>query len=278
LLINSDEYESIRYFNTLNRFQQRKFIENKISDELDNAKRELEETYGDKLLHSDFKSKENELESNIKQTIIAKYKIKPKEPKKYLDIEQMGCLIKLTIELSSFSEAKQDFCSQKNMNFNEDELYKALQVNDLNLSFHFNRLKSEVKLNPLKQFKILHVGTSNYLCKDKVNDFFTRLEKLVKLADSLNELSKLKHKGLQDEKMQPLKDFALEKSEKYINIGYKCNCWQPEASALKDAGFKNIEILKELNDDRITSDALKSFFYKVSKVRQEGVKQTLNSK
>jgi len=270
IINNSDDYEPTRHFDTLNRYQQRLFIKKKISEDFENAKKDLEEAYGDKLLHSEFKSKEKELESSIKEAINANYKIKPKEPKKYLDIEQIGYLIKLTIELSSFSEAKQDFCSQKNTNFNEDELHNALQVNDLNLSFHFNRLKTEVKLNQLKKFKILHVGTSNYLCKDKVQDFFTRLEKLVKLADSLNELSKLKHKSLQDEKMQPVKDFALEKSKKYINIGYKCNCWQPEASALKDAGFKNIDILEELNDDRITSDALKSFLYKVTKAR--GVK------
>jgi hypothetical protein len=272
IIKNSDEYESTRYFDTLNRYQQGKFIENKISDDLENAKKDLEEAYGDKLLHSEYKSKEKELENFIKQTIIAEYKLKPKESKKYLNIEQIGYLIKLTVELSSFSKAKQDFCSQTNMNFNEDELHNALQVNDQNLSFSFKKLKLEEKLTPLKQFKILHVGTSNYLCKDKVHDFFTRLEKLVKLADSLNELSKLKHKVLQDEKMQPIKDFALEKSEKYINIGYKCNCWQPKASALKDTGFKNIDILRELNDDRVTSDALKSFFYKVNKARTKSVK------
>lgn len=276
LINNSDDYdhrtdhdhEPIRHFDTLNRYKQKLFIDDKIKEYIENAKYELEKNHGEKLSYNAFKSKEEELERSIIQAIRSEFKLKPKKFKKYLNMQQIEVLIKLTVELSSFSEAKKNFCSQTHMHFDEEELHIALQVNDPHLSHSFNNLKAEVKLEHLKKFNLLHVGTSNYLCKDKVHDFFTRLEKLVKLADSLDELSVLQHKNLQDEKVQPLKYLALEKSEQYIDIGYKCNCWQPEASALKDAGFKNIDILKELNDDRITSDALKSFLYKVSNARK----------
>lgn len=244
--------DDLKKFNELNRYQQISLRKTILKDLIDEAKADLKSELQDDLSYRAFNEKEAEVIKEVTKKVNEKYKIKPKDKLPYLDSEQLYILCSILFDVKDYKEMKYQFLMSESNTIDEDTFDKVLSVHDFYISSVLKPLLTE-KLATLKVYNLLNDENINYLGKDKIKDFFTRLVKLIKLQDILLTVKDLKNDV---SRLQNICNTKLEAITQ--KSSYKCSCWQPKAILLKKAGLTNKEILIEL-DDCITYSALTSF-------------------
>lgn len=245
--------DDLKNFNELNRYQQISWKKTILKGLLDEAKADLKSELQDDLSYRAFIDKEAEVIKEVTEKFDEEYKVKPKNKLLYLDPEQLHILCSILFDVKDYKEMKNQFLMLKSNTMDEGTFDKVLGVHDLSISSILKPLLIK-NLATLKVYNLLNEENINYLGKDKIKDFFTRLVKLIKLQDTLLTTEVLKNDVSRLQKIcnTKLEDITQKSS-------YKCSCWQPKAIFLKKKGLTNKEILIELDDDSITYNALTSF-------------------
>lgn len=251
MLVKTDE--NLETFNSLNRYEQKIFKEKILKELLTEALADLKSELQDDLSYRAFIEKEVEVTKKLTKEVNEKYIIKSKEKLPYLDSEQLNILCSILFDVKDYKEMKNQFLMSESNTMDEDTFDKVLSFHDVTVSSTLKPLLSK-NLATLKKYNLLHKENINYLGKDKIKDFFTRLVKLIKLQDVLLTTEVLKSDVSRLQKICNTKLEAVTQKS-----SYKCSCWQPKAIFLKKKGLTNKEILTELDDDSITYNALTSF-------------------
>lgn len=248
-----DTNDDLKTFNNLNRFQQKAFKSRILKESIDEAKAKIKPELQDELSYRAFKDMEDEIIKKITKEVNEKYQIKPNEKLPYLDTEQLLELCSIFFDVKDYSEMKKKFLMSDSNNMDEDTFDKVINVHDSSIPSLLKPLLSR-NLGTLRAYNLLSKENINYLGKDRIKDFFTRLKKLIKLQDLLLTIDDLRNDVNRLEKISNSKlEAATQKSS------YKCSCWNRKALYLKQCRLTNKEILKQLNDESITSSALSSF-------------------
>lgn len=245
--------DDLKNFNKSNRYQQINLKETILKGLIDEAKADLKSELQDDLSYRAFIDKEAEVIKEVTEKVNEKYKIKPKKTLLYLDSEQLHILCSILFDVKDYKEMKNQFLMSESNTMDEGTFDKVIGVHDFSISSVLKPLLTK-NLATLKAYNLLNEENINYLGKDKIKDFFTRLVKLIKLQDTLLTTEVLKNDV---NRLQKICDTKLEAITQ--KSSYKCSCWQPKAAFLKEQGLTNREILIELDDDSITYNALTSF-------------------
>jgi hypothetical protein len=245
--------DELEHFNNLNRFQQKSYKSKLLKNLIDNAKAEIKPELQDELSYRAFKDMENGIIKKITEKVNETYQIKPIEKLPYLNTEQLLELCSILFDIKDYSEMKKKFLMSDSNNMDEDVFDKVITVHDSSISSLLKPMLSK-NLGTLKKYNLLSTENINYLGKDRVKDFFTRLIKLIKLQDLLLTIDDLRNDV---KRLQKISNSKIE-AETHKS-SYKCSCWNRKALYLKQCGLSNKEILKQLNDERISSSALSSF-------------------